>query len=227
MSSRQRTRGECVFCHRDLTCGGLIRHLKSCDERQGAVQAANTNNRQRRSQTLYHLQAKNAWSSDYWLHLEMNGAAILENLDAYLRTIWLECCGHMSQFTPGTQRWGTEISMSRKAEQVLGQETELTHIYDFGTPTETVIKVVDSREGKPLSKHPIYLMARNNMLEIECEECAKPAHWLQEDYENDYGDWLIPLCDDHANGGDNGALEIVNSPRRGVCGYTGPAEPPY
>ena len=31
----------------------------------------------------------------------MCGSATLEELDHYLRTIWLECCGHLSQFTIG------------------------------------------------------------------------------------------------------------------------------
>jgi hypothetical protein len=102
MPSNQRTRGECVFCGRELTNGGFIRHLKSCKKRQEAIQNAQIG----RSQILYHLQIKNAWSSDFWLHLEMNGMAPLEDLDDYLRVIWLECCGHLSNFTSGHKRWG-------------------------------------------------------------------------------------------------------------------------
>ena len=34
----------------------------------------------------------------YWLHLEVQGDVRLTVLDAFLRAIWLECCGHMSQF---------------------------------------------------------------------------------------------------------------------------------
>src|SRR5699024_8587279 len=101
MSSNQRNRGECVFCGRSLTSGGLIRHLKSCDERKKAIQKANDSKKKGQNGQIYHLQVKNAWSSDFWLHMEINGMSTLKDLDAYLRTIWLECCGHMSQFTPG------------------------------------------------------------------------------------------------------------------------------
>jgi hypothetical protein len=46
-------------------------------------------------------------------------------------------------------------------ESVLKIGAELTHIYDFGTSSETLIKVVGMREGKPTNAHPITLMARN------------------------------------------------------------------
>jgi hypothetical protein len=121
--------------------------------------------------------------------------------------------------------------MYRKIGQVLGENTELTHIYDFGSSTETAVKVVDVREGKPLSKHPIYLMARNDIPNIACDECGKPAQWLREDYEYHSGDWLTALCNDHVEkfSGENYGepFKMVNSPRLGVCGYMGPAEPPY
>ncbi|HEX7243833.1 MAG TPA: hypothetical protein VF263_26335, partial [Longimicrobiaceae bacterium] len=50
---------------------------------------------------LVHLQVEDAWTGQYWLHLEMNGSAALDDLDDYLRVIWLECCGHMSRFSVG------------------------------------------------------------------------------------------------------------------------------
>lgn len=227
---QQQSKGACVFCGRDMTSGGLIRHLKTCDRHLEAIQVVNRKGKGRQKQRLYHLQIRNAWAPEFWLHLEINGNTILGELDGYLRAIWLECCGHMSQFSMGRKRLDTEISMSRKMEHILRPGMELTHIYDFGTSTETVIKTVDVREGHPLSKRPIYLMARNNTPEIECDLCGEPARWLGEDYTDDYGEW-VALCDEHVNGNSDEDysefFEIVNSPRVGVCGYTGPAEPSY
>ena len=37
----------------------------------------------------------------YWLHVDAGVNATLGDLDGLLRAIWLECCGHMSQFTIG------------------------------------------------------------------------------------------------------------------------------
>lgn len=227
MSRRKQTRGACAFCGREMSKGGLTRHLKTCPQRQAAIAAVDAGAGD--PQSLYHLRVQDAWGGDFWLHLEMQGRATLKDLDHYLRAIWLECCGHLSQFSIGG--WaGDEISMSRRIAQVFAPGVELEHIYDFGTSSHTMVKAVDVRRGKPLSKHPIFLMARNDMPEVECMECGKPATWLCMEciYEDDEPGWL---CDEHAEDhphDDYGGLTpVVNSPRLGMCGYSGPAEPPY
>jgi hypothetical protein len=109
-------------------------------------------------------------------------------------------------------------------------EVELTHIYDFGTSSETLIKVVGVRDGKPTTAHPVALMARNAPPDVRCMECEQPASWLCIEcvYEEDR---LGLLCEQHAKKHpheDYGEpVPVVNSPRLGMCGYTGPAEPPY
>ena len=99
MTNRTQTRGACVYCGKEMTRGGLARHLQACARRQEAIAAADE--QKGRSLTLYHLQVQDAWGGAYWLHLEMRGSATLEALDSYLRTIWLECCGHLSAFEIG------------------------------------------------------------------------------------------------------------------------------
>ena len=226
-----RIKGKCNFCRRKMTSGGLVKHLKSCGDRDKAVTYANENNTKAREQRLYHLYVKNSYNSDFWLHLELNGNATLNELDDYLRSIWLECCGHMSHITIGNDAWGrNEISMNRKVYQSLKEGMEMTHVYDFGSSTVTSIKVVDTRWGKPLTAHPIFLMARNEMPIATCDRCNKKAKWLLEDYDSYDGGEL--LCEEHKQEEVDGEysdylLELVNSPRFGVCGYTGPATDPY
>lgn len=100
----------------------------------------------------------------------MRSSSTLEDLDYYLRRIWLECCGHMSQFSVGGWR-GEEIPKNRRIGEAFQHEVELTHIYDFGTSSETLIKAVGTREGKPTAPRPIALMVRNLMPEAKCIEC--------------------------------------------------------
>src|SRR5438045_3051287 len=45
-----------------------------------------------------HLTVEDREIGAYWLHLEAGPTATLEDLDLYLRRIWLECCGHLSAF---------------------------------------------------------------------------------------------------------------------------------
>jgi hypothetical protein len=177
----------------------------------------------------HHLQVQSAHMDEFWLHLEMRGSAPLEDLDEYLRAIWLECCGHMSQFSRGG--WGgDEIAMTRKAKDVFLPDTTLTHIYDFGTETVSLVKAVATRTGKALSENPITLMARNEMPPAECAECDRAGAFLCLEcmYE---GEGHPVLCEAHAKSHPHeeyGApVPLVNSPRSGECAYTGPAEPPY
>jgi hypothetical protein len=229
MTRKKQSQGECVFCGRAMTKVGLSKHLKTCLQRQEMINTAGSKRQASQTERLYHLQIQDAWSPDFWLHIEMNGNASLKDLDRYLRAIWLECCGHLSQFSVGG--WGGEkIPMSRKIERVFKPGVELTHIYDFGTSSETLIKAVDIREGSPLTKHPIYLMARNKVPAADCVECGEPAGWLCMECLIEGGEW-ITLCEKHAeehSHGDYGEpIPLVNSPRLGMCGYDGPAEPPY
>lgn len=227
MSESGKTEGACAFCGKRATRGGMARHLRSCGARKAAVAAADSAPGD--NGTMLHLQVRAAYAPAFWLHLEMRGTAPLKKLDEYLRAIWLECCGHMSQFSRGG--WGGgKIAMTRQAQDAFPPETELTHIYDFGTETVTLVKAVDVRVGKPLGRHPIHLMARNEMPTVECADCGRPGTRLC--LECMYDEEANPvLCEAHAASHpheDYGEpVPFVNSPRSGECGYVGPAEPPY
>jgi hypothetical protein len=125
---------------------------------------------------------------------------------------------------------GRELAKSRKIEDGLSPGVTLTHIYDFGASSETLIKSTSVREGRPLSKHPIYLMSRNNMPEVVCAECGAVATWYCVDCLVEQGEW-ITLCANHLADHDHdeygGPSPLINSPRLGMCGYAGPADPPY
>lgn len=228
---REKTRGECLFCGRRMTAGGMSRHLPACPERKDVI--ARANQRPGDQEELYHLQVEDLRSEDFWLHLEMRGRARLEDLDDYLRAIWLECCGHLSQFTPGGWRdiWGSEeLPMRARARRVFEPGTQLTHVYDFGSSSYTTIKVRRVRRGNPLTSHPILLMARNEPPEEQCVICGEPAAWLCMECLIEQDEWAT-FCDRHAEEHPHddygGPIPLLNSPRVGICGYDGPAEPPY
>ncbi len=226
MAIKKQSRGECKFCSREMTKGGLTRHFLKCAKYVEAIEEADK--KRGKKQKIYHLQIQDAWQKDFWLHLEMEDSADLDDLDAYLRSIWLECCGHLSQFSTGG--WGNEIPMNTTIKKLFKQGLELTHIYDFGSSSETLAKVIGEREGKPLTKYPIFLMARNEIPQVTCTKCKQKASWLCMEcmYEYDKPGFL---CDKHAenhpheNYGE--PVPLMNSPRVGMCGYDGPAEPPY
>jgi hypothetical protein len=227
MEKRERSQGACAYCGRTMTRGGMGRHLASCERRAEAVAAADA--KPGEAGTLVHLQARDAGSGEYWLNLEVDGSATLKQLDGYLRAIWLECCGHMSEFSSGG--WsGRKVAMARKVAEAFGPGAELTHVYDFGTSTTTLLRAVDVRRGRRTTKHPISLMARNAAPVFPCQECDAPATRLCMECVYEKGK-MGTLCPQHVRRHPHrnyGApMPLVNSPRVGQCGYEGPADPPY
>ena len=94
MARNPETRGTCTDCGEVVTKRGVDKHLIKCQKRQTALQASTQN-----PETLWRLRAQGSFNHDYWLELEMRGSATLEDIDKYLRAIWLECCGHLSRFS--------------------------------------------------------------------------------------------------------------------------------
>jgi len=227
MPRGKQSKGKCAHCGLEMAKSSVNRHLAACAPWNELVTKAER--KKGGSETLYRLRIQAAGLPEFWLHVEMRGRAMLKDLDHYLRAIWLECCGHMSQFSLGGWR-GDEIPMKRRIQDVFALGDELTHIYDFGTSSETLIKVVDMREGKPVSSYPIVLLVRNVMPEWECLECKQPAAWLCMECLIEQNEWGT-LCDEHAKDHPHDEygepIALVNSPRLGLCGYVGPAEPPY
>lgn len=206
---------------------GMARHLDSCPTRAERL-AETAGGAQSVPKTFLHLQVEDAYSGDYWLQLEMAGSTTLEALDRYLRAIWLECCGHMSKFSVGDAWRGRDIGMTRRVERAFDSAEELIHVYDFGTSSVTRIRRVGERRGSAATNRPVVMMARNDAPAFECMECHASAALLC--LECVYDDRSGMLCAEHGVGhprDDDELMPVVNSPRMGLCGYTGPARPPY
>lgn len=227
MPRGKQSRGQCAFCAYETTKGSMSKHLTACPQRLAQIVSAEKTNR--KPELLYHLRMQDAYNSNFWLELEVRGSATLKDIDAYLRAIWLECCGHLSQFSIGSWQ-GREIAKSRRVDAVFQPEVELTHIYDFGTSSVTQIKALGQHIGIPLSTRPMILMARNVMPEATCIECGQPASHLCMEClieEQISGSLCAQHARTHPHEDYGEPIQLVNSPRLGMCGYTGPAEPPY
>lgn len=98
--ARVKSEGKCNFCHKTFSKQGMARHLKACKTRQAAYEAAAAQAGAAPRKLLY-IQAQGSYAPEYWLHLEMPADLTLYALDDFLRGIWLECCGHLSQFRIG------------------------------------------------------------------------------------------------------------------------------
>jgi hypothetical protein len=194
---------------------------------------------------ILHLTVESRHLPEYWLHVETPANSHFAALDAYLRYIWLECCGHMSAFRlpqpkPVAVPRGNELfksllavhddidEMMRKEQAVMGSKLgsrvkvgdTFDYDYDFGSTTELKLKVVGKRDGttKP---GDVRLLARNLPPDIRCR-CGQPAVWVCSQCLWDANGWLCESCSKQHECGDDMFLPVVNSPRVGVCGYCGP-----
>jgi len=185
---------------------------------------------------LLHLRIEDPYDPAYWLDIEIPANAALAELDQFLRDIWLECCGHLSQFIIGDREifYSAYIDPdpfigSWKAEEydlqvVIGKalpfDKKICYEYDFGSTTELSIKIVAEREGALPRGKKLRILSRNFSPLYVCSMCnEEPAQWLNVfEYENNL------YCDRHAKEHaewDEGFLPLSNSPRAGVCGYEG------
>jgi hypothetical protein len=206
----------------------MPRHLKACKARadeneKSSVKGAAKGSAVRR---IFHLQVEGLYRPMYWMHIEVPENATLKDLDEFLREIWLECCGHLSRFEIEGREFISERfepedrSMKISLKKVIGPGMKFEHVYDFGTSTELSLKVVSERNG-PVQGKTIRVMARNDQPDIRCENCGKPATAVCAQCIYEGIGWVCDECAGKHECGEDMMLPVVNSPRVGMCGYTG------
>lgn len=193
----------------------MTRHLEACDRPVAGGKH-------------FHLVVQARYSTAYWIHLAAPVDAPLSKVDDFLRHIWLECCGHLSAFEIAGRRYSVapmaeldEKGMRPALSRVLDVGTKFSYEYDFGTTTALELKAVAVREGgTPGGK--IQLLARNDKPEVPCDRCGKKtATQICTECDASENGWLCDDCAATHECDPEMFLPVVNSPRVGVCGYTG------
>lgn len=216
-------KGICRFCLKTYSGAGMGRHLFACKARK--EETNKEVNQKVTGKSIYHLKI---WGyKPYWLHIEMNSIMMLKSLDQFLRNIWLECCGHLSQFTIREVHYHVDVgndwygwgkrprTMNYQLKKVLKPKDTFEYEYDFGSTTYLTGQVLDERPGK--LKEGVKIMTRNNPLVYDCTNCeAKATNVCLE-----CNDFYCETCLEKHECSEEMYLPIVNSPRMGVCGYTG------
>ena len=207
------TKGACSLCGKEYTRSGMGKHLASCLTKQLAETIMDD------ERFSLHLQVTTRYPSGYWLHLHVDQRATFKTLDTFLRKLWLECCGHMSEFFVGRQTIGMQGLLAAS----LRSGDEIDYDYDMGDTTQLRIKVLGAYQGLPMTEKKIAIMARNHPPEIPCDVCERhPAVCICPECNWEGEGWLCQKCaKKHSCGDEVDSLPIPNSPRAGVCGYTG------
>jgi len=208
--ARQQILGVCQYCQAKKSMAAMAGHIKEClPAHQGSGAKASA------AVVLLRVTAPNI--EPYWLDLAVKPNTQLKEVDRFLRKIWLECCGHMSQFQVPPRR---KIPMATSVGDAFPRKgSSLGYEYDFGSTTELRITVLDRLVGS--IRKPIELAARNEAPPWQCDTCGKPATEICAQCIYDEAGLCCPAHAKTHECGEEMLLPVVNSPRMGVCGYTG------
>ena len=240
MSKINSTTGKCIFCQKDFSKTSLTRHLNT-HFAQKAIEGKPGKS------FLVKVETNPRWgSTPYFLMLWVDGNTTLQKVDTLLRQIWLECCGHMSAFrlprnrqsplnffsdlATGKHAMGMEfteygeIDMNGKAKNIFHKDLKLVYEYDFGSTTALQLTILE--EYTMAAEKPLVLLSRNEPSQMLCEVCGKEQATTLCTVCTNQETMFCPKCaKKHAKKcsdfADYAAMPVVNSPRMGVCDYTG------
>ena len=239
LKQRRSQSGTCVLCGDTVSRTTAARHFAGC----APAHDPDTG----RDRQFLRLRVTAPGDPAYWLDIEAGIDAKLAAVDGLLRGLWLECCGHMSQFRIGSRQYvshdagaggGIESIFSRLGRPTRVQRTmsvtlrdalpppgeRFDYDYDFGSTTLLRISVADERVGRA-ARSRVRLLARNQPVVWPCAVCGKAAAVVCTTCRDEQEPAF--MCDRHRShhscGEDECLRPVVNSPRMGVCGYTGDA----
>lgn len=205
--------GICTYCNTEISKNtrSILSHFIDCHGRD-IVEGYG-------SATYLLLLVQSKYSPDYWLVVKAKFDISMKTLDKFLKDIWLECCGHLSEFSDKN----TTIPMSRHLSQVMSEGLKIDYIYDFGSSTELTLSMIQTIQD--VDEGNLLVLVRNKTPEYECSSCNKKAIAI------------CPYCIDEGEGflcqscsgqhkcvleeGEDLLSPLMNSPRDGVCGYAG------
>ncbi len=207
------TNGICTYCKSAIpeNSRSIINHIANCEIK---------NNSQSKTTTNYMiLLIEGKYSPEYWLLIKAKPDLPMKKIDRFIKDIWVECCGHLSSFSDGY----SQIGMSRKLDQVFERGRNINYTYDYGSSTELSLSLLEDVED--FDDKEIQILFRNKEKDLKCSYCSNKAVAICS-FCTDENDGL--LCDscikNHTcvhDEGEDVLLPLVNSPRTGVCGYTG------
>lgn len=249
MTDKPKSEGVCVFCGKTLAKAGINRHLKThLDQKQEVNKTGKSFLIKVESNPRYGgwphflslwvdgettIKKTDGFLRDIWLDC-CGHLSAFRNPDArkYGGGLWdffeaeeLLQQGKIKEYERLMEDTAGEVPMSRKAKAVFYKDLKLEYTYDFGSSTYLLVTTLAEFTFK--ADKPLVLLSRNEPLEILCETCKKaPAtqicsiHNWDEDYL--FCDKCAKIhkkeCPDFS---DYAAMPVINSPRMGVCGYTG------
>ena len=223
---RKTTEGKCLFCGETFSEKTIKGHLENCKVKNEEYTMEDAD----KSEKYFCLLAQGYENPEYWIYIDIPASSTFQELDDFLRDIWLECCGHLSlfeirgeTFSSSPDREFGDKNMNIKLKNIFEMGMQFKYEYDFGSTTTLKLKVVSEFCGSERNKKgkKVRLLARNNQPDIKCSHCGKPATNVCCQCIYDDNGWVCDNCADNHKCGEDMLLPVVNSPRVGICAYNG------
>lgn len=215
-----KTKGKCLKCNEVYSPSKAGVHLLRC--------TCQANDSSTPMVERYLIQVSSAAEPNvYWMFIAISKNSPLKLLDQFLRDTWLECCGHLSEFTIGnrsfmshTESGNPSQSMKNQIGQLLSPGAQFEYVYDMGSSTDLVLQVTETISAHPQKK--IMLLMQNEPPAFPCKSCKLTADTIC----SLCGETICSSCqNDHSCAVKEEdtymLMPLVNSPRAGVCGYDG------
>lgn len=208
------SQGTCLLCRKTIKKKDAVSHARQCLEAQAWP---------RRKNPAFLIAVQGHRMGSHWLLLLAHKSCTLATLDSLIRDVWVECCGHLSEFIIQGQRFTRsaeygEMDMGVSLSRVLSPGVQFLYEYDFGSTTTLDLNVIDVYPASP-PNGTLCLLSRNNLPKVSCDICGSPAEFRLSDDDRESCTHLCRRCvvnSDH----DPWCIDVIsNSPRDGVCGY--------
>ena len=215
-------KGECRVCGAKHAVSGMANHM-----RKHLTNAFGNPDR-------FTIRIDQGPSGPFWMYVQVHTEATFGVLDRFLRAVWMECCGHLSEFTVEDRPAG----MRKRLSAILSDGSEFEYRYDMGDTTGLRLIVIgrsariidlggwvrnDAYFPPPMvmGEGKVRIVALHDAVRYNCEKCGNEASYVCPQCMYDGTGACCRACaPDHKCGRDV-LLAAAQSPRVGSCGFEG------
>ncbi|MCE2508769.1 MAG: hypothetical protein J4G04_05665 [Nitrosopumilaceae archaeon] len=215
-------KGECRVCGAKYTARGMAPHMK-----KHMAKAFGDPDR-------FIIRIDQGPQGPFWMYVQVSTEATFGVLDRFLRAVWMECCGHLSEFTVG----GKSAGKRKRLSAVLSGGAGFAYQYDMGDTTALRLTVMgrsarlidlgglvrnDAYFPPPMvvGEGKVRIVALHEKVRYNCEKCGKAASYVCPQCIYDGTGACCEVCAPSHGCGDDMLLAAAQSPRVGTCGFEG------
>jgi len=202
--------GRCFICNGKVSGDLFEEHLQSCLPSLHWPKG---------NEPSFLIRIMGKHNKKYWLYILASPEATLQDLDSFLRDVWLECCNHLSSFTIGLVSFssdGADEDMCFYLKDLLQPGDESIYQYDFGSTTTLRVSLL---RAVPIHspEEPIVLLGQNSKAHHVCMYCKEEADYSFRRKKTAEILYFCSRCLENQGIDEEICSPLSNSPRAGVC----------